>query len=583
MSLKTKLILLLLVSGIMLALIFILGFRTIMIPSLREQKVIFIEKLKKKIQVALAIEVENIAILCNDWSDWDTLIKYLKHTDKEFERNALPNVMSTDESMDLVAILNMDKNILFYKNFRPDKGFTHLTEMGINRELESIDRMTRGKVEPVKGVIYTPDSPIMFVANPIVDRGNRRQGLLIMGRHVDERMLNRFSSYTIEKIQTLTLSRHQLNSFFLKQMHGKNLHYTENKDEITIFHLLKDIYQKPALVLFTKTDNRLFRVINFHTTTFLILTFVLVVFLGLMFYFAIDKYIIKRMLNISDRMSQIEGFNELSIRIDSDDKNDEVSCLISNINRTLDRLEQEKVNRKKAEKSMIKHGKLASIGRLTSSIAHEINNPLMAIGNSIQVIKKISQKRSDKNVALLNEALEISESEVERIKVIISGLLDFHRLDKEEFSKVNLKKIILQSLSIIIWSEKLKGIEISTKLGEDCFILGASVKLKQVFINFLLNAIEAMGGKGGKLRVEMSTSTDGKFARICFKDNGPGLPAEIKDSLFEPFVTTKENKGVGLGLYVSLKIIENHKGEIIYDENYKKGTNFIIKLPLLKD
>jgi signal transduction histidine kinase len=588
MSLKTKLVLLLLVSGITLALIFILGFRTTMIPSLRNQKAIFIEKIQKRIQAALAIEEENIATLCNEWCDWDSLIKCLKYHRKELEQNALPDAMFTDGLMDLVVILNMDQKFLFYKNFRPDKGFIDLTEMDISRELKHINRMTRVKLGAIKGVIYTPESPIMFVVNPILDRKNlnRREGVLIMGRYVDERMLKRFSSYTIEKIQTLDFNRHQLQSFFLKHMQGENLHYTEKKDEITIFHLLKDIYQKPAMVLFTNTDNRLFRVVNYHITTFLILTSVLIIFLGFMFYFAIGKYFIKRMLGISDRMSQIEGFNGLSIRIDSDNKNDEVSHLISNINRTLDRLEQEKVNREKAEKSMITHGKLASIGRLTSSIAHEINNPLMAIGTSIQVIKKISQKRSGKNgktASLLNEAVGISESEVERIKVIISGLLDFHRLDKEEFSKVNLKNIILQSLSIIIWSEEPKGINIITKLDEDCFILGAPVKLKQVFINFLLNAIEAMGTRGGKLRVEMSNSSDGKFAMIHFKDNGPGLSGKVKDSLFEPFVTTKEDKGVGLGLYVSLKIIENHGGEIIYDEGYKEGTHFIIKLPLLKD
>ena len=588
MSLKTKLILLLLVSGIILALIFIIGFRTTMIPSLRNQKEIFIEKIKKKIQAALTIEEDNIAILCKEWSDWDSLIKCLKHPSKEFERDALPDAMFTDGLIDLVVIFKTDKKFLFYKNFRPGKGFIDLTGMNIRSELKCIDRKTRVKLGVVKGVIYTPESPIMFVANPILDRRNlnRREGLLIMGRYVDERMLRRFSSYTIEKIQTLAFNRHQLQSFFLKQMRGGNLHYTEKGEKITIFYILKDIYQWPAMVLFTKTDNRLFRVVNYHIATFLILTSVLVLFLGFMFYFAIGKYFIKRMLSISDRMSQIEGFNELSIRIDKDNKKDEVSHLISNINRTLDRLEQEKENREKAEKSMISHGKLASIGRLTSSIAHEIHNPLMAIGNSIQVIKKISQKRlnkNGKNASLLNEAVGISESEIERIKVIISGLLDFHRLDNEEFSKVNLKNTILQSLSIIIWCEEPKGIEIITKLNEDCYILGAPIKLKQVFINFLLNAIEAMGGKGGKLRIEMSNSPDGKFTGIHFKDNGPGLSDEVKDSLFEPFVTTKKDKGVGLGLYVSLKIIENHGGEIIYDEDYEQGTHFIIKLPLLRD
>jgi C4-dicarboxylate-specific signal transduction histidine kinase len=110
--------------------------------------------------------------------------------------------------------------------------------------------------------------------------------------------------------------------------------------------------------------------------------------------------------------------------------------------------------------------------------------------------------------------------------------------------------------------------------------------LKQVFINFILNAAEAMEAEGvvpglnGILKIDISVSPDKRFAAVHFIDNGPGLPPEVRGSLFEPFVTTKDDKGVGLGLYISYKIIRNHRGEIVYDEEYKGGSHFIIKLPL---
>ena len=241
---------------------------------------------------------------------------------------------------------------------------------------------------------------------------------------------------------------------------------------------------------------------------------------------------------------------------------------------------------------MLKQGKLAAIGRLASSIAHEINNPLVAIGSSIQVLKKICQERSwdadDEEPSLVKEAMDIVDTETERIREIISGLLDFHRLDKEEFSRVNIKEIILQSLSVMKWGKKLGDIQVTLELADDLFVYGAPVRLEQVFINFISNAAEAISirgsenGEGGKLKIEAISTSDSprKCAEVHFIDNGPGVPDDVKSSLFEPFVTTKEDKGLGLGLYISYKIVGKHGGEIMYDEDYRTGTHFIVRLPV---
>lgn len=584
MSLKKKLIFLLLVSCCILAITFQMSFEMTLFPSLRDQKVIFIEKQKRKIQGALSIEQEGIATLCSEWFEWDDLVKDIRHPTKEFERNAMQNTIFTGEIVDFAVILNLDTKILFYKNYRPDIGFISLKKIDIYDELNIIRRIVRKRLEPEKSIINTAYGSIMFVADPILDRGhlNRLEGILILGRYVDDRMIKRIAFYTMQEIKTKSFNRQQLEDFSSKWMQGKDVQYREDGNKLTVYHMLKDVNRTPAMVLYTESDNQLFNVVKRHMFTFILITLCLIFFLGFMLYFSIDKYIIKRMLGISGQMTRIEGLKDLSIRIENDASNDEVAYLISSINLTLDRLEQEKVNREHAEKSMIKQGKLASIGRLTSSIAHEVNNPLMAIGNSLQVIKKICDENYGDEESLLAEAVEISESEVERIKVIISGLLDFHRLDKEEFSRINLKKVMLQSLSILGWSKKLGRVEIVSTLEDNCFIMGAQVRLKQVLINFILNAAEAMGDVGGKLVVEVSTSRCGDYAEVHFKDNGPGLAPEVKGSLFEPFVSTKEDKGVGLGLYISYKIILNHRGEIIYDEEYKEGAHFIIRLPKLK-
>lgn len=597
MSLKKKLIFVLLMSGFLVVLILYGGFRLTMIPSLKNQKSLFIHKLKKKIEVALTIEEDSITTLCNDWSDWDSLIEYIHKPNDHFERSAIPDEMFTDGMLDVLMILNNKGKILFYKNYRPEEGFIGFNRIHVLDDMSAVAGIMVRKKGTLKGFIKTSVEPIMFVANPIRNREqlNRKEGILLMGRYVDERMLERISYYSDEKIRSLGEEDEQLRAFCAENLQGKDVRFCETEDKIMVFHFLRDINRKLALRLFTETDNRLFTVVNRHINTFIVICLVMIVFLGILIYFSIDKYLLKRMLSISNGMKRIEGIEDLSVRIDTDAKRDEVSRLITDINLTLDRLEQEKIQRENVEKSMVKQGKLASIGRLASSIAHEINNPLVAIGSSIQVLKKIcKQKSMDVDVedpSLVKEAMEIVESETERIREIISGLLDFHRLDKEEFSRVNLKEVLLQSLSVMKWGKKLGDIQVMLELEDDLFVYGAPVRLEQVFINFISNAAEAVsmkggeggeGNQGGKLQIR-AVSTTGctrKCAEVHFIDNGPGMADDVKGSMFEPFVTTKEDKGVGLGLYISYKIVGKHGGEIIYDEDYKAGTHFIVRLPV---
>ena len=140
------------------------------------------------------------------------------------------------------------------------------------------------------------------------------------------------------------------------------------------------------------------------------------------------------------------------------------------------------------------------------------------------------------------------------------------------------------------WTRKLGDIEITTEFKDDLFVFGAPVRLEQVFINFISNAAEAVSaqgegsgdGNGEKIAIQ-ALLTEGpgrKCVEVHFIDNGPGLSDTVKGSLFEPFVTTKDDQGVGLGLYISYKIIGNHGEEIVYDEDYKAGAHFIIRLPL---
>jgi len=590
-------VLFLIVTGGILILLFYTAFHVTIRPSLEHQKLIFIETLKKKIRIALSIEKKNIAIHSYNWASWEGMSHYVKNPSREFETELFPNLIFYEEIMDVVLVVKVaeessKEEILFYK-FYKDRKFLDINQMRINIEIQKIKDNIKRRPSVISTLLNSSAGPLLVVANPIFsgERLKKVTGVLILGRFVDKKMLEKISQYTLEEINTISFDLKVVDDFYSKQMKGNELFYRENSDNLDIFYLLKDIHQRPAMILYTQVNNQLFRVVNQQLITFIVIAALSIIFLGLLLYYFIQKHIIIRMQNISAAMNKIESLEDLSKRIKIEKKYDEISHLISSINLMLDKLENEKVNRENAEKTMITQGKLVSIGRLASCIGHEINNPLLAIGNSLQVIKKINRSKS----SLFKDALEICESEIERIGDIISSLLDFHRLEKDEFTTLEVREVILKSLDVLKWSKKLGSVKIIRKIEDDCFVYGSSAKLKQVFINFILNAAEAMESveqsieiphgtneTNGTLQIEVRNNKGKNVVEIHFLDNGPGIPEEVKGHLFEPFVSTKEAKGVGLGLYVSYKIIGNHKGEIIYDNNYKKGTHFIIKLPAIK-
>lgn len=333
----------------------------------------------------------------------------------------------------------------------------------------------------------------------------------------------------------------------------------------------------------TTTESKLTGLVKKHTRLYIIFTVLSIIFLGFLVYFLIEKYITKRISRISLDMKSVRGLKDISMRITLDRKGDEISSLIANINETLDKIEREKKSREEIEKLLITREKLVSVGRLAATIAHEINSPMLAISNCIQALKRECLKKRGKDNDLTEKAITLSESEINRIRNIVSSLLDFQRSDVEELTEVNLDEVIRQSQEVLGWSNKLSSIKIITEKQQDFFIMGFRGRLKQVFINFILNAAEAASNNNNnipELRIEILPSKDKDFCEVHFKDNGPGILPQIKNKIFEPFTSTKEGKSVGLGLYVSYKIIKDHQGEILYDDTYKKGAHFIIKLPV---
>jgi len=578
MNIKKKFTLLLIVCGIVLIGVFHLAFIMIVRPSLEDQKILFIKNFKEKIKSAMDMEEQSIAILSSNWSEWGSLARYLESPSAEFELNNFSSDIF--DMIDLLIVANYQKDYLFARGYK-DKKFFEMNQLHISEKIEEIKWEIKRKPNRITGIITSGIGPILIVAQPIItgEQLKRVTGVTVMGQCIDQQMIDKITTNVSDKVNTFSNDPSKIMDFYTNQMGAKDLHYVEQEDSLTLYYLIRDRDQKPAAIFYSSSDNKIFKIVNQHSRRFLLITFVCVILFGLLLYVAIETQIIRRITRISNTMKEIEGLEDLSKRISTDKKKDEIEYLVSNFNSMLDKLEQEKIKRENAEKAMIMNGKLASIGRLASSIGHEVNNPLLAISNSIQVIKKISKSKA----SLFHEAIEISESEISRIRELISSLLDFHRLGKEEFSLLDVSQVITKTLDVLRWSKKLGETSIVEELDKDAWILGSADKLKQVFINFVANAVEAMESlnrvEKGVLQIKVKKSATSNFIEVHFFDDGPGIPENIKATLFEPFVSTKGVKGVGLGLYISYKIIDTHHGEIIYDETYKEGTHFIIKLP----
>jgi len=242
-----------------------------------------------------------------------------------------------------------------------------------------------------------------------------------------------------------------------------------------------------------------------------------------------------------------------------------------------DELKRAYNERQKLEDQLIQSEKMASLGQLAAGVAHEINNPLTGVLTSGHLLLRRFEP-DDSN----REDLEIIVRETTRCREIVRGLLDFARQSKPKMSYTNLTQLINEILSIMENQFHIKNIKVIINLKEDMPDIMLDVnQIEQVFVNILLNSIEAMTKAG---RIIVSSNCDQDFVYVTFQDNGHGISEENIGKIFDPFFTTKsKQKGSGLGLSVSYGIIRRHNGTIEVKSKINEGTTFIVKLPLKQD
>ncbi len=236
-----------------------------------------------------------------------------------------------------------------------------------------------------------------------------------------------------------------------------------------------------------------------------------------------------------------------------------------------------------AQEQLVRTEKLASLGKLAASIAHEINNPLAAVLTYIRLMMKLVDKSRFKPERLedISRYLTTMESEIARCGEIVMNLLTFSRQSHIHMQDHSIEEIIEKTMVLIAHDLGMKNIKSTREIEQGLPKVCCDFKqIQQVLLNIMGNASEAMA-EGGDLTVAAKPSKTGGFVDIVVSDTGQGIPEEDLKNIFEPFFTTKEEgKGVGLGLSVAYGIIARHKGTIEVESEPGKGTVFKVSLPV---
>ena len=279
------------------------------------------------------------------------------------------------------------------------------------------------------------------------------------------------------------------------------------------------------------------------------------------------------------------------------------------LNKTLSHLKQ-------TQSQLVDAEKMSSLGQLTAGIAHEINNPINFVSSNIpplrqdiedlnQIIAKYEELESSEDIPkkmieieALKKELDFNYLKIElttiidgiedgakRTQQIVSGLRNFSRLDEGDLKSVNINEGIEATLLLI--KSKLHGIKVKKNLGKTTKIECNPGKINQVVMNLIDNTIYAIDKKETNNKnglIEITTENDTNWVKLIIKDNGIGIPDDIKGKLFDPFFTTKDvGEGTGLGLSIVRNIIDNHKGRITVNSEINIGTEVIVEIPINKN
>lgn len=264
-------------------------------------------------------------------------------------------------------------------------------------------------------------------------------------------------------------------------------------------------------------------------------------------------------------------------RLDAPARSDnEVKAISRSVRVLLHTMDQTQSELKRSRGSLAQAEKMALVGKLAASMAHSIRNPFTSVK-----MRLFSLSRSLDLDEVQKEDLEVISAEIRHIDAIVQNFLEFSRPPRLKISSVSPSSVVDAALRLL--QHRLKSYDVGVSVNRPVPLPAAPVdveQLKEVVVNLIVNACEAMA-PGGSIAIAERTETHpvlGPVAVIIVRDNGPGIPAHLREKIFQPFFTTKE-QGTGLGLSIAQRIITEHGGRLESESTEGRGAAFIITLP----
>ncbi len=558
---------------------FLLYYHIMFAGPVREQKSFFARKILDGAFCILDSEMQRLSTICEDWATRDSMYDYASQAEPIGRLEKEPDLK--DVGLSLFLVVNRNKEIIHLRGYRHVSKQTLTFALMKEKKGGLWGHLSRAfnRRNSESGMALSEYGPMIMVSSPILrsDNSGPQNGRLLIGRIIDKTFEERIKRTIRANVRLLNADAAGKDGpappvRVDEKKEDRQITIEESADCMVIRHPVNDVQGRHIFTIEIAARKQVFEILDKAARLFFLLMIAGFILLGVIFYFIMNRLVVRRVKRISTTTENIISLDDLSLRIPASYR-DEITLLGQNINRMLERLQTEKIRKEEVERMEMLNEKLIFLGRVTANITHEINNPLFAIDNSLQLIKKYLP-RDNKT---LNEVVQVVEKEIKRVKHITRNMHKFAVPDIETFTPADITVIMKGAINVLKWSNQLKGTAIEyMKSGRSFPLYCHQEAIQQVFLNIILNAIEAMEGKG---RLVIDVNKKNGDYQVDFIDNGPGFSDAFKAEMFKPFRSTKSGKGSGLGLNISYHIITNHGGTIVLDEAYKGGAHLIVKIP----